>query len=401
MSKAINNRMRYTRQAIVTNTFYQMPRFLTADEFSGSNLSNNARLLYTLLLDRHRISVKNGWFDDNGEVYIYFKREEMENQIGLSKVTIIKVMQELKDFFLVEEKKQGLNKPNKIYLLSPIVGNNESPDQYLDPTTDYNPEDDYTTGDLDTEHPNVQELNPRTFRNHTFGSTETIPPKVQNLYPNNNKLIKNQKKNNNMSNNEGSKTATASKTARGEPPAAAEPPNTIPYSQILEMYNELCETKGLRSIRNISGKRKTQTAARFKEYGIDGFTDLFEKVSTSLFLCGGGERGWKADFDWLIAPTNMQKVLEGKYDDDQSNTPLHLSAKGQPFLYAPTSNGVIEMPFNPAYDEQNIATMRHIVSNPYENYRNKNGFNTMATLQQMLDAEAAIEGQINREGVPK
>ena len=127
MPNNINNRMRYTRQTIVTNTFYQMPRFLTAGEFSGSNLSNNARLLYTLLLDRHRISVKNGWFDDNGEVYIYFKREEMENQIGLSKVTIIKVMQELKDFFLVEEKKQGLNKPNKIYLLSPVVGNNETP----------------------------------------------------------------------------------------------------------------------------------------------------------------------------------------------------------------------------------------------------------------------------------
>lgn len=132
-----------------------------------------------------------------------------------------------------------------------------------------------------------------------------------------------------MSDNEGSKTATADNGAPNDkPPTAAEaaaahtsPP--IPYTQILEMYNELCETKGLRSIRNISGKRKTQTAARFKEYGIDGFTDLFEKVSTSLFLCGGGDRGWKADFDWLTAPTNMQKVLEGKYDDNQSNTPLH------------------------------------------------------------------------------
>jgi hypothetical protein len=335
MSKAINNRMRYTRQAIVTNTFYQMPRFLTAGEFSGSNLSNNARLLYTLLLDRHRISVKNGWFDDNGEVYIYFKREEMENQIGLSKVTIIKVMQELKDFFLVEEKKQGLNKPNKIYLLSPVVGNNENPDQYLDPETDYDPEEAFTTGDIDTEPPDVQELNPRTFRKHTSGSIESIPPKVQNLYPNDNKLIKNQKNNNNMSDNEGSKTATANRTARGEPPAAAdvavELNSAIPCSQILEMYNELCETKGLRSIRNISGKRNTQTTARFKEHGMSGFTGLFEKVSASLFLCGGGERGWKADFDWLINPTNMQKVLEGKYDNDQCNIPSQYSQYAEPY----------------------------------------------------------------------
>ena len=79
MPNGLINRMRYTRQAIVTNTFYQMPRFLTAGEFAGNKISNNARILYTLLLDRHRISVKNNWFDDNGEVYIYFKREEMEH----------------------------------------------------------------------------------------------------------------------------------------------------------------------------------------------------------------------------------------------------------------------------------------------------------------------------------
>jgi CRP-like cAMP-binding protein len=86
-----------------------MPRFLTAGEFAGNKITNNARVLYTLLLDRHRISVKNGWFDDNGEVYIYFKREEMENQLGLSERTVSKVMQELKDFLLVEEKQQGMN----------------------------------------------------------------------------------------------------------------------------------------------------------------------------------------------------------------------------------------------------------------------------------------------------
>ena len=128
-----------------------MPRFLTAGEFAGNKISNNARILYTLLLDRHRISVKNNWFDDNGEVYIYFKREEMEHQLGLSERTIAKVVQELKDFFLVEEKQQGLNKPNKIYLLSPIVGDEENPDQYIDPEADYNPEKAHDYG-YESEH---------------------------------------------------------------------------------------------------------------------------------------------------------------------------------------------------------------------------------------------------------
>jgi hypothetical protein len=88
------------------------------------------------------------------------------------------------------------------------------------------------------------------------------------------------------------------------------------------MYNDLCEKYGLRSIRSIDGKRKTHTAARFREYGLSGFVDLFDKTVASAFLCGGGERGWKADYDWLVSPSGMQKVLEGKYENNQCNTPL-------------------------------------------------------------------------------
>jgi hypothetical protein len=277
----------------------------------------------------------------------------MENQIGLSKGTIIKDKQELNDIFLVEEKKQGFNKPNKIYLMSPVIRNDEPPDLYLDPESDYDPEimPDYgcdsehiendTSGNTNSVPPLQQELNLRTSKNYTNGSIEIEPPKVQELNPNDNKLIKNKKNNNNFNNNELSDTATAnSGEADNAPPAAAEAEKT-PYSQILEMYNELCEIKGLRSIRSINGKRKTQTAARFNEYGLGGFVELFEKVSASLFLCGGSQRGWKADFDWLIAPTNMQKVLEGKYENDQSNVPIQ-----QTYTYEPYQAGFSNPPQN-------------------------------------------------------
>ena len=52
-----NERVKYTRQFIMSELYYQMPQFLTADEFFGDKISNNARVLYTLLLNRHRISV--------------------------------------------------------------------------------------------------------------------------------------------------------------------------------------------------------------------------------------------------------------------------------------------------------------------------------------------------------
>ena len=126
---------RYTCQAIIINSFYQMPRFLTAGEFAGDKLSNNARVLYTLLLERHKLSVKNGWHNENGEVFNYFKREEMQNQLGLSERTVLKVMHELINGSLVEETHQGLNMPNKIYLLSPAVGNTDITAPYLDTDT--------------------------------------------------------------------------------------------------------------------------------------------------------------------------------------------------------------------------------------------------------------------------
>ena len=331
------DRIRYTRQSITTNTFLQMPRFLMAGEFAGDKLSNNCRMLYTLLHDRHRISVKNGWFDENGEVYIYFKREEMSAQLGISENTVLKAMKDLAKFFLVEEKKQGLNRPNRIYLLSPVVGNDDNPDPYLDPVPDYSPnihnnieEDNYiyehaTSAAMDTQNlrsPTLNNCGSKPAKNNTLGGSNSACPNPQILHPNNNKLNNNELNDNYMSNNEGSDTAAADGGINsGTDVAAATTNPPTPHSQILKMYNQLCETKGLRPIRSINGNRKTQTAARFKEYGLSGFFDLFCKVSASDFLCGGGERGWKADFDWLIAPTNMQKVLEGKYDNEQYNIP--------------------------------------------------------------------------------
>ena len=75
----MQGRMRYTRQNVLPNTFYQMPQFLFTTEFA--QMSNDARVHYTLMLNRHRASIKNDWFDENGEVYIYFKREQGANLV--------------------------------------------------------------------------------------------------------------------------------------------------------------------------------------------------------------------------------------------------------------------------------------------------------------------------------
>jgi len=343
MLNTSKSRVRYTRQSIATNTFLQMPRFIMVGEFAGNRISNNARILYTLLLDRHKISIKNGWHDENGDVYIYFKREEMEQQLGISERTVVKVIQELKTFSLVEEKKQGLNKPNKIYLLSPVISDDEDFAQYIDPTPDYNPdaEQNYTsevTTATDIAEPVItSSTEPQNLRLQAHIDCASKPvnftaQEPQNLSPNYNKYSNNEINNNEINNNEVSNT-----TATGS--------SKIPYQQILEMYNRLCEATSLRPIRLITGNRQTQTAARFKEYGLSGFFDLFEKVAASIFLCGGGDGGWKADYDWLITPANMQKVLEGKYDNDQCNIPLPQVRLGESRNTGISSNNQRQDPF--------------------------------------------------------
>ena len=112
----MSNRIRYTLDEIRRNVFYQMPKFLFEGEFK--KLSNDARVLYSLLRDRHELSIKNQWLNENGEVYLIFSRESMCDMINLSEKTITKAMNELKKNNLIDEQRRGLGKPNLIYLLT-------------------------------------------------------------------------------------------------------------------------------------------------------------------------------------------------------------------------------------------------------------------------------------------
>lgn len=111
------NRKRYTVENVSNNLFYQMPKFLFDGDFK--KLSNDARVLYSLLKDRHSLSLQNNWYNYNGEVYLIYTRKDMEDILGLSAPTIRKAMKKLIELELIEEVRQGLNKPNLIYLLAP------------------------------------------------------------------------------------------------------------------------------------------------------------------------------------------------------------------------------------------------------------------------------------------
>ena len=96
--------------------FFKFPKPFIYDE-KYKKLSNNAKLLYMLLFDRLELSLKNGWYDKDGNVFQYYTNEQLMIDLNCnSNKTIIKIKKELKDAGLITEVRQGMNLPNRIYL---------------------------------------------------------------------------------------------------------------------------------------------------------------------------------------------------------------------------------------------------------------------------------------------
>ena len=99
-------------------SFYRIPKLLIKDARFKA-LSSDAKILYGLLLDRMSLSMKNRWLDAENRVYIHYTIEEIMEDLGCSKTTCIKVMAEIdskKGLGLIEKKRQGLGRPDIIYV---------------------------------------------------------------------------------------------------------------------------------------------------------------------------------------------------------------------------------------------------------------------------------------------
>lgn len=99
-------------------TFYRLPKALfTNSRYKG--LSDGAKILYGLMLDRMGLSMKNGWLDEQNRVYIYFTLEDVQEYMNCQRDKGMKLLAELdtaKGVGLIERVKQGLGKPTIIYV---------------------------------------------------------------------------------------------------------------------------------------------------------------------------------------------------------------------------------------------------------------------------------------------
>ena len=99
-------------------SFYRVPRLLIKDA-RFKELSSDAKLLYGLMLDRLALSIKNGWLDEENRVYIHYTMDSIMEDLGCAKEKCAKVLAELdskKGIGLIEKKRQGLGKPDIIYV---------------------------------------------------------------------------------------------------------------------------------------------------------------------------------------------------------------------------------------------------------------------------------------------
>ena len=96
--------------------FYQIPKILITDEkFAG--ITMESKILYSLMLDRASLSAKNGWLDEDGKVFIYYKLDRIMADMHCANQKATKMLKELEDIAgLIERQKQGQGKTTKIYV---------------------------------------------------------------------------------------------------------------------------------------------------------------------------------------------------------------------------------------------------------------------------------------------
>ena len=99
-------------------SYVPLPRFLLQDE-TLCEISNDAKVLYALLLDRASISRKNSYVEPDGTIRLYFTVEQAQAKLHRSRQGATRIFRELEYSGLIVRRKQGLGKPALITLNYP------------------------------------------------------------------------------------------------------------------------------------------------------------------------------------------------------------------------------------------------------------------------------------------
>ncbi|CUW05985.1 replication initiator protein A [Leuconostoc gasicomitatum] len=147
------------RQVENNERFFRVPKALFENSLYA-RMKPESKLAYAILKDRFELSLKNNYVDQYGDVFLIYKNGDLQKLLQAGEKKVIAIKKELTSFGLLEEERQGLNKPNRLY-----VGNIEVAETVIHRA---NP-----LGDT--------EQSKRQFRNSQNGSSRTVKNAVQEL----------------------------------------------------------------------------------------------------------------------------------------------------------------------------------------------------------------------------
>jgi len=88
-------------------------------------------------------------------------------------------------------------------------------------------------------------------------------------------------------------------------------------NKIREIYNATCSK--LPQVQKLTDKRNKAIDSFLKEFTEEQFEQICKNANASKFLTGENDRGWKADFDFLMRTDKATSIFEGKYNGKAKN----------------------------------------------------------------------------------
>lgn len=143
---------RYKLGDIDNERFYMLPKGLFTNPLY-KDISIAAKVTYALFKDRMELSRKNGWHDDNGDIYLVYPSEQIESDLNIAHSTAAKVINELRQVGLIDTVRQGLGKANIIYIKKFEIQTSESMKSELQGVRNSNSND--TDSNNDTKNSNT------------------------------------------------------------------------------------------------------------------------------------------------------------------------------------------------------------------------------------------------------
>lgn len=171
----------YKINEVTQHKYYQVPKELYTNPRYKITINNDAKMLYALLLDRMELSRTNCWIEDDGTIFLIFKREDLADMLGICTTTVWRAIKQLKEVGLIEEKRQGLNRPNLIYIgkINYSVLEEKEPENNKDEITDTLSND--TAPILSSD---IENLKNRTFTAERSGDLKNKCQDISKLKPN-------------------------------------------------------------------------------------------------------------------------------------------------------------------------------------------------------------------------